>query len=337
MTNRILVYRGEFVESTHNVHIAVVNKKGELLYFCGDPHRLTFPRSAMKPFQTVPLVETGAKEAFNYSVQDLALSCASHAGEDFHREHVLAILKQIGLNEEALQCGTHTPWNIKSYKKLLQAGKDITPVYHNCSGKHSSMLATAVHMKEDIHTYREVNHPVQQRILAAIADICEVSKESIGLSVDGCGVPVHQLPLDKAALGYAKLAKPEGTVKGKRGEILLEIRNAMTQHPEMVAGTNRFDTDIMKAYNKQIVAKIGAEAVQCLGLVEKGIGIAIKVEDGSTRAVHVASMEVLNQLGMKDDHIFDDLSKYVHAPVYNARKEAIGAIKADFLLQKVFH
>ncbi|PKG24789.1 asparaginase [Niallia nealsonii] len=334
MTNRILVYRGEYVESTHNVHIAIVNKEGELLYFCGDPHRLTFPRSAMKPFQAVPLVETGTKEAFNYSVQDLALSCASHAGEDFHREHVLAVLKRIGLNEEALQCGTHTPWNIKSYKKLLQAGKDITSVYHNCSGKHSSMLATAVHMKEDIHTYREVNHPAQQRILAAIADICEVPKESIGLSVDGCGVPVHQLPLDKAALGYAKLAQPEQTAGKNHAKTLVEIRKAMMEYPEMVAGTNRFDTDIMKAYDKKVVAKVGAEAVQCLGLIEKGIGIAIKVEDGSTRAVHVASMEVLNQLGMKDDQIFDDLSKYVQAPVYNARREAIGVIKADFILQK---
>jgi len=335
LTNRVLVYRGEYVESTHTIHIAVVDKKGALLYFCGDPHRLTFPRSAMKPFQAIPLLETGAKQAFGYSVQDLALSCASHAGEEFHRKHVLAILKRIGLNEETLQCGTHTPWNIKAYKKLLQEGKDVTPVYHNCSGKHSSMLATAVHMKEAIHTYREVNHPVQQRILAAISDICEVPKEFIGLSVDGCGVPVHQLPLDKAALGYAKLAKPEGSAQKNHAEALLEIRNAMMQHPEMVAGTNRFDTDLMKAYSGKIVAKIGAEAVQCLGLVEKGIGIAIKVEDGSTRAAHVASMEVLNQLGMKDERIFDDLSKYVHAPVYNARREAIGAVKADFILQKV--
>lgn len=335
MTNGILVYRGQYVESTHTIHIAVVNKEGKLLYFYGNPHRLTFPRSAMKPFQAIPLLETGAKKSWNYSAQDLALSCASHTGEEFHRKHVLDILKRIGLNEEALQCGTHTPWNIRSYKKLLQEGEDVTPAYHNCSGKHSSMLTTAVHMQEDIHTYRNINHPVQQRILAVIADICETPKESIGLSVDGCGVPVHQLSLDKAALGYAKLAKPEGIVEGNRREFLLEIRNAMMKYPEMVAGTNRFDTDIMKAYDGKIVSKTGAEAVQCIGLVENGIGIAIKVEDGGTRAVNVASMEVLNQLGMKNDGIFAHLSEYVHAPVYNARREVIGSIEANFVLQKV--
>ncbi|MGG4412285.1 asparaginase [Niallia taxi] len=334
MEKPILVYRGSHVESSHYVHIAVVNTEGELLYSYGDPYRMTFPRSSMKPFQAVPLVETGAADHFAFDAIALALSCASHSGENYHRNTVLNILDKLDLKEEALQCGTHTPWNMEGYKKMLRAGKDVTPVYSNCSGKHSGMLTTAVHMQEEISSYREVHHPVQQRILTAIAEICSFPKENIQLSVDGCGVPVHQIPLINAALGYARLAKPDNQVNEQRSAILARIRDAMIAHPEMVGGTNRFDTDLMKAFRSQIVSKAGAEAVQCLGLTEQGIGIAIKVEDGGTRAVSVATIEVLKQLGVGSDQIYQQLSKYAEAPVYNARKEKIGAVKANFLLTK---
>ncbi|MGG4468367.1 asparaginase [Paenibacillus alvei] len=328
----ILVYRGTYIESTHDIHIAVVNRDGELIYSYGDPNRLTFPRSSMKPFQAIPLIETGAADRFAYDGSALALSCASHSGESYHRHTVLDILDKLGLKEDALQCGTHTPWDMASYKKLLTAGKDVTPVYSNCSGKHSGMLATAVHMNEDIASYREITHPVQQRILEAIEAVCSYPKEQIRISVDGCGVPVHQLPLLHAALGYARLAKPDAS--NKREGALERIRDGMINYPEMVGGTKRFDTDLMKAFGNQIVSKAGAEAVQCLGLTMEGIGIAVKVEDGGTRAVSVATMEVLRQLGVGNEQIFKQLSKYIEAPVYNARKEKIGAVKANFVLKK---
>lgn len=334
MSKPILVYRGENLESTHDVHIAVVNNEGKLLYSYGNPKRLTFPRSSMKPFQAVPLIETGAADYFQYSPAELSLSCASHSGEQIHREAVLHILDKIGLNEEALQCGTHIPRDIESYKQLIRDGKDLTPVFSNCSGKHSGMLATAVHMKEDVSTYREVHHPLQQRILDVIEDVCNIPKEEIQLSVDGCGVPVHRLPLFHAALGFARLAKPNESLALKRAATLETIRNAMIQHPEMVGGTDRFDTDLMKVYNGRVVAKAGAEAVQCIGLVKEGIGIAIKVEDGGTRATSVAAMEVLKQLGIGDEKIFQALKDYVIAPVLNARNDTIGVIRADFLLEK---
>jgi L-asparaginase II len=334
MSKPILVYRGEYLESSHDVHIAVVNNEGKLLYSYGNPDRLTFPRSSMKPFQAVPLIETGAAEHFRYTPAELSLSCASHSGEQFHREAVLHILERIGLTEEALQCGTHIPRDIESYKQLLRDGKDLTPVFSNCSGKHSGMLATAAYMNEDVSSYREIYHPLQQRILEAIEEICSFPKEEIKLSVDGCGVPVHQLPLSHAALGFARLAKPNETLAPKRAAALGTIRNAMMQHPEMVGGTDRFDTDLMKIYDGRVVAKAGAEAVQCIGLVEEGIGIAIKVEDGAPRATSVAAMEVLKQLGIGDQQIFEVLKDYVIAPVLNARNDTIGIIKADFVLEK---
>ncbi|WP_442598474.1 asparaginase [Neobacillus sp. D3-1R] len=334
MSKAVLVYRGEYLESTHDVHVAVVNAEGELLYSYGDPNRFTFPRSSMKPFQAVPLVESGAAEAFNYSAAEISLSCASHSGEPFHRETVLDILHRVGLEENHLQCGTHIPRDMESYHQLIREGKELSPVFSNCSGKHSGMLATTVYMKEDVNTYREVAHPHQQRILEAIEQVCDFPKEQIQISVDGCGVPVHQLPLKNVALGFARLAKPEAFTEGKRAQTLSTIRDSMIKHPEMVGGTKRFDTDLMKVYNGRIVAKAGAEAVQCLADLETGIGIAIKVEDGTPRATSVVTMEVLKQLGIGNEEMFAELEEYVHVPVLNARQDKIGVVKANFQLEK---
>ena len=332
MEKAIQVYRGPYLESTHDIHIAVVNAKGELLFSYGDPGRLTFPRSSMKPFQAIPVIETGAADEFQFDEADLSLICASHSGEAIHRNRVMEILARLKLEEGALQCGTHIPRDIESYKELIKSGGDLTPVFSNCSGKHSGMLTAVVHMGEDIHTYREISHPHQQRILQAIEEMCHYPKESIDISVDGCGVPVHRLPLKNTALGYARLANSSVMENKERAETLERIRKAMTSVPEMVAGKERFDTDLMRAFGGRIVAKGGAEGVQCLGDSETGLGIAIKVEDGNARATSVATMEVLKQLGIGNESIYDQLEHYGNAPVLNARKDQIGVIKANFQL-----
>jgi L-asparaginase II len=334
MSDAVLVYRGQYLESTHDIHVAVVNAEGELLYSYGNAERFTFPRSSMKPFQAVQLIETGAADAFHYTAKDISLSCASHSGEPFHRDTVLDILSRAGLQENHLQCGTHIPRDMESYKQLIREGKDLTPVFSNCSGKHSGMLASAVHMNENVDLYREIDHPLQQRILDVIEDVCSFPKEQIQISVDGCGVPVHGLPLRNAALGFARLAKPDGFADENRAKSLKIICDSMIQHPEMVGGTNRFDTDLMREFNGRIVAKAGAEAVQCLADTETGIGIAIKVEDGSPRATSVVTMEVLRQLGIGTEEIFAKLEEYVNSPVLNARNDKIGVIKANFKLEK---
>ncbi|WLD94535.1 asparaginase [Alkalihalobacillus sp. AL-G] len=334
MNKAVQVFRGELLESTHDAHVAVVNSRGELLYSYGDPDRLTFARSSMKPFQAVPLIETGAAEAFKYEPADISLSCASHSGEDFHRSRVLTILNRIGQKEEALQCGTHIPRDIESYNALIREGMELTPVFSNCSGKHSGMLATAVKMDEEVATYREIEHPVQQRILEVISDVCDYPKEKIGISVDGCGVPVHRLPLSKVAFGFARLATPEVVLYQARSQALQTIRNSMLSHPEMVGGTDRFDSDLMRVFNGRLVAKAGAEAVQCIGDVETGIGIAIKIEDGNGRSVSAVAMEVLKQLGIGNEVLYRQIDDYVQPPVLNMRKDKIGVIKANFELKQ---
>ncbi|PLR89783.1 asparaginase [Bacillus sp. T33-2] len=332
MDNPIKVFRGKYLESTHQIHVAVVNVKGELLYSFGDPNRLTFPRSSMKPFQAVAVVETGAADAFQYDESELSLICASHNGEPIHRNAVARILDRIDLMENALQCGTHIPRDIDSYNKLIRNGGELTPVFSNCSGKHSGMLTAAVYMNEDVHTYRDIKHPHQQRILDVIEEVCGFPKNDLEISVDGCGVPVHQLPLQNTALGFARLADPLGWMPSDRARYLERIRNAMTKHPEMVGGTDRFDTDLMKVFNRRLVAKAGAEGVQCIGDSKTGLGIAIKVEDGNGRAASVAAMEVLKQLGICDEEKYGELIQYADAPVLNARKDTIGRITADFKL-----
>jgi L-asparaginase II len=144
------VHRGGRVESSHFGHIAVVDSDGKLLYSLGDPYRVTYARSSLKPLQTIPVVETGAADRFELSGADVSLCCASHSGEAQHTDRVLAILGRAGIEDSALQCGTHIPHAQDTYKKLIAAGKDLTPLYNNCSGKHSGMLVTAKHMGETL-------------------------------------------------------------------------------------------------------------------------------------------------------------------------------------------
>lgn len=329
----IHVYRGTYLESTHTFHAAVVDQHGKRLFYYGNPERLTFARSSMKPFQAIPLIETGAAEAYHYGSRELAISCASHSGEHKHRDTVQDILDKIKLPEDALQCGTHPPRRDEDYRELIHSGKDLTPLFSNCSGKHSSMLATAVHMGEEGDTYREVNHPVQQRILKVISELCETPIDRIAMGVDGCGAPVHRLPLENVAFGYAQLATGHSEKHPEHDRALQLLRDAMMEHPDLVGGTDRFDTDVMSLFPGEIVAKEGAEGVQCLGLVEKGIGMAIKIEDGNPRALSAIALTILEKLGFgkeKKDHPL--YQKYRVPPVENMRKERIGNIEVNFSL-----
>ncbi len=334
-TKPVQVFRGEYVESTHDLHVAVVSFTGELLASYGDVHRQTFARSSMKPLQAIPVVESGAMEEYSFTERELALFCASHSGEPIHREAVAGVLEKLNLEEKYLQCGTHIPRDMDSYHELIKAGKKLSPFYSNCSGKHSGMLAGCRKQEFELESYRDLFHPYQQQIIDAIADISDYPREKIETSVDGCGVPVHRLPLYHIALAYSRLAHPEQWDTGSelRKDALQQIGTAMAAYPEMVAGTKRFDTDLMRAFGGRIACKGGAEGVLCFADKEKGIGVALKVEDGNGRGTSVAAMEVLQQLNIGTPDIWKQLDEYHQAPVLNARKEKIGAIKAAFALR----
>lgn len=335
MNNKLVeVHRGGRMESSHTGHIAVVNAEGKLLYSVGDPMRITFARSSVKPIQAIQVVETGAADRYHLSDADLSLCCASHSGEAQHTDRVLAILSRAGISEQALQCGTHIPHSQETYKQLIASGKDLTPLYNNCSGKHTGMLITAKHMGESLEDYYRLEHPVQQRNLQAMSEVADYPKEKIGIGVDGCGVPVFALPLERLAYAFARMSQPE-TLGPNRAKVVDRIINAMMKHPEMVGGTGRFCTDFMRAARGRMFGKAGAEAVYCIGDKVTGIGIAIKIEDGGARAMYPVALEVLRQLGFITEEQLDEVSHHYRPKLKNARQEEIGEIIPFFTLQKV--
>jgi L-asparaginase II len=326
------VYRGGRVESSHVGHIAVVDSTGRLLYSVGDPYRVTYARSAVKPIQVIPVIETGAADRYHLSEADISLCCASHSGEAQHTDRVLEILERADMAENHLQCGTHIPRCQDAYIKLIKEDRELSSRYNNCSGKHSGMLITAQHMKESLEDYYLPEHPVQQRIIQAMADVADFPKENVGIGIDGCGVPVFAMPLERLAYGFARLAQPE-TLGAERAKVVDRITTAMTKYPEMVGGTGRFCTDFMKAGKGRLFGKAGAESVYCIGDKQTGIGIAIKVEDGNGRAMYPAALEVLNQLDMISKEQLEEIMDHYRPAIKNARNEEVGFLQASFTLK----
>ncbi|HJS19397.1 MAG TPA: asparaginase [Anaerolineales bacterium] len=310
-----VVTRGQIVESIHFGSIAVVDSNARLITSQGDPQTVAFLRSSAKPFQVLPFVERGGLEYFRFTASELSISCASHEGSDMHVQAVLQLQKKIGIEECDLQCGTHMPGDVHELKSLIIHDKQPSTNHNNCSGKHTSMLAHAKMRGLPLENYLEVNHPIQQDILASFAEMCQLPVEEVELGTDGCSAPNFAVPLFNAALAFARMCDPRDLSEA-RASACRKITSAMTSHPEMVSGYGEFDEQLMKAGNGKIVCKRGAEGFQIIGLLpgvlsadSPGVGIAIKVSDGdasrlgsgleSTNRVRPAvTLEILRQLGV---------------------------------------
>lgn len=327
------VTRGDLVESIHRGHIAVVDTSGKSAYSFGCPDTVTFIRSAAKPVQVLPLIESGAVEHFNFTTEEIAVMTGSHSGEPYHVQTITNILQKIKLPVTALQCGIHPPFHRPSAKILTEAGHKPNELHNNCSGKHSAMLAMCVYKGWPIDTYLDINHPVQQLNLKTISELSNVQAENIFVGVDGCSVPVFGMPLSAMALIYARLVHPDGLPK-TRQESISYVTKVMMKHPEMVAGTGRICTEMMTNAPGKILAKAGAEAVYCMGLPEKGLGIALKVEDGANRPLGPVIIEILAQLGVLSPEALGNLEKLYHPDVTNLRKKIVGKIEPVFQLKK---
>ncbi len=286
------VLRGDVVESRHDVVVAVARPDGTLTARWGDAGLVTFLRSAAKPFQAMPLVTSGAADAFAVSDAQLALVAGSHNGQDVHVDAARRLLEAAGLDESALACGHHPPFHKPTAKTL---GDDHTPLHHNCSGKHAGMLAASVFKGWHTDGYLDVGHPVQQEILGHVAWACGLDPADVRMGVDGCGVPTFATSVGAAARAFAVLAAADG--EDARASALARIRRAMQAHPEMVAGDDRLDTKLMRATDGRLVVKAGAEACYGAALVDVGLGVAVKVADGASRAVGPALGAVLQRLG----------------------------------------
>lgn len=335
------VTRGPLVESIHFGAAAVVDPTGRLIASLGDPGLITYLRSSAKPFQALHFVELGGTRQFHWSDAEVALMCASHSGTDLHYQTVSSMQAKAGLQEADLQCGTHPPFHKPTALALAARGEAPTPNRHNCSGKHTGMLAQCVLRGFSKQNYLDFNHPVQLANLQAIAEMCDLPTEQIGLGIDGCSAPVHALPLYNAALGYARLSDPAG-LPAERAEACRLITRAMRAHPELVAGPDRLDTHLMRAAQGKLFSKMGAEGYQAVGVLPQAIpgrpalGITIKIADGDSdgRARNVVTLEILRQLGLTVPAV-EGLESFWDWKVRNWRKMEVGELRPCFQLE--FH
>ncbi|MGE7021570.1 asparaginase [Solibacillus cecembensis] len=332
-TELVHVCRGNIIESKHYGTIIVVDDAGNIISQLGDSQREIFARSSMKLFQVIPAIEAGIIEKYDLASKDISLFCASHSGEDFHTETVMGNLDKADLQISALKCGTHPPRHTKTYEKMLTEQKEFSAIHNNCSGKHTGMLLTAKALNEEVANYYELNHPVQQRILHTISDICEYPIDKIQMGVDGCGVPVHCLPMYNIALGYANLAA-NSKYNPQRTNAIQKMVQSIIDEPEMIGGTDRFCSDLIKVCKGKLIAKAGAEGVYCIGHIEKKLGVAIKIDDGNSRASYPVAMELLKQLDLITTDEYNELIEYALPRVLNARNEVVGKLQVNFKLSK---
>jgi L-asparaginase II len=335
------VWRGSVVESRHRGHVAAVDADGRLVAHAGEPETITYLRSSGKPFQAVPLLTSGAADRFGFDEVELAVACGSHSGEDLHAKTVARMLEKLRLDESFLKCGTHEPFDRETAERLRARGENPTALRNNCSGKHTGMLALALHLGARPEEYDRPDSPVQQSILRAVAKFAGLPAGEVVVGTDGCGVPVFGMPVRAMALMYARLASPPADFEEETRRACARITDAMTAHPEMVGGTReRFDTEVMRACAGCIVSKIGAEGVYTAAVLPceswpRGLGLAFKIEDGEDRrARSTIAIESLRQLDVLNEDAQKTLQPYASFPVKNHRGENVGEIRASFELRR---
>ncbi len=320
----IEVRRGPIMESRHVGAAAIARADGAIHESWGDIETPVMARSAIKPLQAIPLVESGAADRFGLTDVQLSLACASHNGEPRHVEAVRTWLAKVGLSEADLECGAHAPTRLPINGAFVGSGVALTPAFNNCSGKHSGFLTTATHLGEPTRGYIRADHPVQQRIAAIYADLGGFDVASAPVGTDGCGIPTVGVPLRHMARAMANLADPS-RLPDKRVAAILRIRAAMNAEPFFMAGTGRFCTRINGALAGVAQVKTGAEGVYCAILPTLGLGVALKMWDGAARAAEVAMATILRRLGVLGDAGFDDA---VNPSVLNVVGLRVGEIKA---------
>lgn len=328
--------RGGIAESVHHGVVVAVDATGEIVASVGDPELVIFFRSSAKPFQAIPVIESGAVDAFGLTPAELALCCASHAGSPEHQGQVAAMLAKFGMSPADLQCGCSLPMDEHEAARVTLDETARSPLQCDCSGKHAGMLAVIAHEGLSRHDYLDPQHPLQQRILGIMAEVMRVSAESIILGTDGCSLPTFGAPVRGFATAFAALAAPESVPPGagrEHADALHRLRAAMTAYPENVAGTGHFVTDLMALSAGRIAAKSGAEGLICLAVPERELGIAIRVHDGSFRVHPDVTVAALDQFGILDTATRDAILARHSPELRNHNGLLVGEIRPVFQLE----
>ena len=299
-----ILMRGSNIESIHKVHAVISDKKGRVLMCAGNPEYKTFIRSALKPFQAIPFVSSGAASKINNASKSIALACGSHSGSKRHSREAFKILWEYDIDINNLKCP-------KSKTSQLE---------HNCSGKHAAFLATCKKLNWPLESYLKGNHPLQKEIFRIVSELLEIPISEINAERDDCGAPTLYLKLIEISKLYSLLSSSENAE-------LEQICRAITANPIMISDNNKFDTEIIKASHGHVIGKGGAEGVQCLCKVNEGIGLALKVEDGSKRAKHAVSLHLLKQLEWISELRIQDIEDKVLNFSQGVRIEVKGQLK----------
>lgn len=327
------VTRGDIVESQHRGRIAVVDREGAVVLSWGDIEAPVYPRSAIKPLQAIPLIESGAADACGASNTEIAISCASHGGERMHVDAITVWLKRCGLSVADLECGIHTPSHGPSSDDLVRDGMPSQAVHNNCSGKHAAMLVTAKHLGDPTAGYIDYTHPVQQRVLGVLEQMCSLDLAAAPRGVDGCSIPTVAVPLGNLALAYARFADPGDEVPARRADAIQRIHAALTAAPQMIAGTGRYRSEIIRATQGKVLVKTGAEGVFCGAVPALGLGIALKCEDGATRAGEAMMTAILLRIGVIDNTTLQSIDRALPQPILNRNLRVVGEVRTTAVLR----
>jgi L-asparaginase II len=314
--------RGPLVESHHRGSHVICDQKGKVFASAGQFKAAVFPRSAIKAFQCLPVIESGAAERFGFTDEEIALCCSSHNGEPEHIKVAASMLKKCGAPEDAYECGPHWPGTEDALHAMVRAGENPRRIHNNCSGKHAGLIALAQHLGGSPAGYSRIDHPVQQAVAKAMGAICEVDLTKCEYGIDGCSLPTWAFPLHNMAIGFARL----GAADHKAGQRMIA---AVRRHPFMVAGTGRFDTKIMQAVPRLFI-KVGAEGVFCGSIPHAGLGFALKCDDGGIRGAEVAVAAMLAKLDVWTDEERAAISSFTHSILRNWMKTEVGEVRAAF-------
>jgi len=316
----VRVERGGVEEAIHLGHLAAVDPDGRLQASVGDPDRLTYFRSCAKPLQAIAALRTGIGSRFHLEPEHIAIMAASHNGEPRHVEMVRDLLEHAGIPESALQCGAHWPYYEPAAMVLRRAMAEPLPIFNNCSGKHAGMLAAARALGAPLESYLDRNHPVQQRIAEVIAELTALPPADIHYGIDGCSAPNPAVPLARMARSFAALVTlSDDTARG--------VVAAMTGHPFLIGGTDRFDTRLMEVTNGRLLAKGGAAGAHGTADRRSGLGLAIKLDSGDGSWTAVAVMAALERLGWLEDAEREALSSFARPSLRNHKRVVVGSVR----------
>ncbi len=328
------ITRGPIVESVQRGHIAVCNAQGDLIAYAGNPDTVTYMRSAAKPIQALNIFLSEAQDRYHFDQKELSICCASHYGEDFHKKTIMGMLEKMGMKLSNLLCGNTYSINDEVKIKQIWDHLELDNYNSDCSGKHCGFLAVCLTKGYPVEGYNSPEHPMQKEVLQIMAEVCGVPAEDIPIGIDGCSVPVHAIPVKNMAIGFARETNPE-YLPEKYREGAKQLFDAMNAHPEMVAGTHGFCTELIEKTHGKLIGKLGAEGVYCIGIRDKNIGIAVKMEDGIFRGLYPVVISVLDQLGLLTEEEKESLKKWAKPEILNIPGTVVGEIRPVFKLHYV--